>query len=139
MCVARFLCVRSGFSRLWVLRLTRSGRGEQKPAQGIPRKEVIQPHIPVRLPCYDFVPITGHTFGTLVLAVPAATSGTTNFRDVTGGVYKARELIHRSVADLRLLAIPSSWRRVAASNLNWDRVYAISALLPSGCALSRPL
>ena len=25
----------------------------------LPRKEVIQPHLPVRLPCYDFVPITG--------------------------------------------------------------------------------
>ncbi len=33
------------------------------------------------------------------------TSGSTSFRDVTGGVYKARERIHRSVADLRLLAI----------------------------------
>ena len=62
-----------------------------------PRKEVIQPHLPVRLPCYDFVPITPHTFGALVLAVPPATSGTNGFRDVTGGVYKARELIHRSV------------------------------------------
>ena len=28
------------------------------------RKEVIQPHLPIRLPCYDFVPLTGHTFGT---------------------------------------------------------------------------
>ena len=26
------------------------------------RKEVIQPHLPVRLPCYDFVPITSPTF-----------------------------------------------------------------------------
>ena len=26
------------------------------------RKEVIQPHLPVRLPCYDFVPIAGPTF-----------------------------------------------------------------------------
>jgi hypothetical protein len=84
----------------------------------IPRKEVIQPHLPVRLPCYDFVPITTHTFGALLLAVATATSGTGNFRDVTGGVYKARELIHRSVADLRLLAIPASCRRVAAYNLN---------------------
>src|SRR5690242_11917356 len=28
----------------------------------LPRKEVIQPHLPVRLPCYDFTPVTGPTF-----------------------------------------------------------------------------
>ena len=27
------------------------------------RKEVIQPLVPQRLPCYDFIPITAHTFG----------------------------------------------------------------------------
>ena len=61
------------------------------------RKEVIQPHVPVRLPCYDFTPITDHTFGTCILAVSVATSGTAGFRGVTGGVYKARERIHRAV------------------------------------------
>ena len=45
-------------------------------------------------------------------------SGVTDFRDVTGGVYKARERIHRSVADLRLLATPTSWGRVADPNPN---------------------
>ena len=30
--------------------------------QGLPRKEVIQPHLPVRLPCYDFTPVTSPTF-----------------------------------------------------------------------------
>lgn len=30
----------------------------------LPRKEVIQPHLPVRLPCYDFTPLTLHTFDT---------------------------------------------------------------------------
>ncbi len=43
---------------------------------------------------------------------------TTDFRGVTGGVYKTRERIHRAMADARLLAIPTSWRRVAASNPN---------------------
>ena len=81
-------------------------------------KEVIQPHVPVRLPCYDFTPITDHTLGTCLLAVSTVTSGTTSFRDVTGGVYKARERIHRGVADPRLLASPPSCRRVAACNLN---------------------
>jgi hypothetical protein len=78
------------------------------------RKEVIQPHLPVRLPCYDFVPIAGPTFdGSLPKRVGPPASGVTDFHDVTGGVYKARERIHRSVADLRLLATPTSRSRVA--------------------------
>ena len=61
------------------------------------RKEVIQPQVPLRLPCYDFTPITDHTFGACSLAVGSATSGTTGFRGVTGGVYKAWERIHRGM------------------------------------------
>jgi hypothetical protein len=63
------------------------------------RKEVIQPQIPLRLPCYDFTPITSHTLGACLLEneVSPATSGTTDFRGVTGGVYKARERIHRGM------------------------------------------
>ena len=61
------------------------------------RKEVIQPHLPVRLPCYDFTPLTRHTFGTVLLTVRLATSGTPNSGGVTGGVYKARERIHRAM------------------------------------------
>ena len=82
------------------------------------RKEVIQPHLPVRLPCYDFTPLTKHTFGavsgtaTLLrlhppyqaylrrcppLQVRPATSGIPNSGGVTGGVYKARERIHRAI------------------------------------------
>ena len=83
------------------------------------RKEVIQPHLPVRLPCYDFVPIANPTFDhSPQKTVRPWASGVTNFRDVTGGVYKARERIHRSVADLRLLATPTSWGRVADPNPN---------------------
>ena len=82
------------------------------------RKEVIQPHLPVRLPCYDFVPIADPTFDGSLLTVGPPASGVTDFRDVTGGVYKARERIHRSVADLRLLATPTSWGRVADPNPN---------------------
>lgn len=87
--------------------------------QKLLRKEVIQPHLPVRLPCYDFVPIADPTFdhSPQKLVGPWA-SGVTNFHDVTGGVYKARERIHRSVADLRLLATPTSWGRVADPNPN---------------------
>ena len=82
------------------------------------RKEVIQPHLPVRLPCYDFVPIANPTFDSSLQTVRPLASGVTNFHDVTGGVYKARERIHRSIADLRLLATPTSWSRVADSNPN---------------------
>jgi len=84
----------------------------------LPRKEVIQPQLPLQLPCYDFIPITSPTFDGCLLAVGPPASGVSGFHDVTGGVYKARERIHRSMADLRLLATPTSWRRVAASNLN---------------------
>jgi hypothetical protein len=82
------------------------------------RKEVIQPHLPVQLPCYDFVPVTSPTLGGSLLAVGRPTSGVASFHDVTGGVYKTRERIHRSTADLRLLATPTSCRRVAAYNPN---------------------
>ena len=87
------------------------------------RKEVIQPQVPLRLPCYDFIPVTSLTLGPCLLAVGAGTSGATGFHDVTGGVYKTRERIHGAVADAPLLAIPTSWRRVAASNPNWAQFY----------------
>ena len=61
------------------------------------RKEVIQPHLPIRLPCYDFTPVINPTFGAVLLAVRLATSGVTDSHGVTGGVYKARERIHRSM------------------------------------------
>ncbi len=84
----------------------------------LPRKEVIQPHLPVQLPCYDFVPVTNPTFDGCPLAVGPPASGIVGFHDVTGGVYKARERIHRRMADRRLLATPASCRRVAACNPN---------------------
>ena len=61
------------------------------------RKEVIQPHLPIRLPCYDFTPVIGSTFGSSLLAVGSLTSGISNSHGVTGGVYKTRERIHRDV------------------------------------------
>ena len=61
------------------------------------RKEVIQPHLPIRLPCYDFTPIIYPTLGGWLLKVTSPTLGVTNSRGVTGGVYKARERIHRGV------------------------------------------
>ena len=61
------------------------------------RKEVIQPQVPLRLPCYDFTPIICPTFGGWLQKVTSPTSGVTNSRGVTGGVYKARERIHRGM------------------------------------------
>ena len=66
-------------------------------AWSLPRKEVIQPQLPLRLPCYDFVPVTSPTLGACLLTVGPTASGVADFHDVTGGVYKARERIHRSV------------------------------------------
>ena len=63
----------------------------------LPRKEVIQPHLPIRLPCYDFTPVIGLAFGNSPLAVRILTSGAPNSHGVTGGVYKARERIHRGM------------------------------------------
>ena len=60
-------------------------------------KEVIQPQVPLRLPCYDFTPVMNHTVVNGLLAVSLSTSGTTHSHGVTGGVYKARERIHRGV------------------------------------------
>ena len=82
------------------------------------RKEVIQPHLPIRLPCYDFTPIIRPTFGRALLAVRLRTSGVPDSHGVTGGVYKARARIHRAMADARLLANPASWGRVADPSPN---------------------
>ncbi len=79
------------------------------------RKEVFQPHLPVRLPCYDLAPVTRFTLGR---SSRSRTSGTPNFHGLTGGVYKARERIHRAMADARLLANPTSRSRVADSDPN---------------------
>ncbi len=78
------------------------------------RKEVIQPQVPLRLPCYDLVPVIGLTVDSRLPAswVGKPASGTPDFHHLTGGVYKAQEHIHRVIADTRLLAIPTSCRRV---------------------------
>ena len=89
----------------------------------LPRKEVIQPHLPVRLPCYDFTPLTNHTFGASLWADDFGCNrlGWCDGRCVQGpGTYSPRR------ADPRLLATPTSWRRVAASNPNWDRLWGFA-------------
>ena len=77
--------------------LDRVERMSTNARENLLRKEVIQPHLPVRLPCYDFTPITDPTFDGSFLAVRPPASGVADFRGVTGGVYKARERIHPGV------------------------------------------
>ena len=103
------------------------------------RKEVIQPQVPLRLPCYDFAPVTELTLDGCALAVRPPASGPSSFHGVTGGVYKARERIHRGVADPRLLAIPTSRSRVADSDPHLDRLLAIGSPSRACDALYRPL
>ena len=64
---------------------------------GVSRKEVIQPHLPIRLPCYDFTPVMSPAVVIALLAVRLTTSGKTHSHGVTGGVYKTRERIHRDM------------------------------------------
>jgi hypothetical protein len=77
------------FSQLvWMLRSARRRFSD---------KEVIQPQVPLRLPCYDFTPVIDHTVVNALPKVRLSTSGATNSHGVTGGVYKARERIHRDI------------------------------------------
>ena len=61
------------------------------------RKEVIQPHLPIRLPCYDFTPVIGPAFDSSLLSLGSLASGISDSHGVTGGVYKTRERIHRDI------------------------------------------
>ena len=61
------------------------------------RKEVIQPQVPLVLPCYDFTPVMDHTVVNAIPKVKLSTSGAMHFHGVTGGVYKTRERIHRGM------------------------------------------
>ena len=69
--------------------------GRLSDGQIVALKEVIQPHLPIRLPCYDFTPVTNPAVVIAPLAVRLTTSGRTRSHGVTGGVYKTRERIHR--------------------------------------------
>ena len=76
----------------WATRRTPDRRPEK-----LRRKEVIQPHLPIRLPCYDFTPIISSAFDGWLLTVTSPASGVSDSHSVTGGVYKARERIHRGM------------------------------------------
>ena len=102
-------------------------------------KEVIQPQVPLRLPCYDFTPVINHKVVSDLPKVSLPTSFAANSHGVTGGVYKARERIHRGNADPRLLAIPTSRSRVADCDPDYDRLCGIGSPSRVGCPLYRPL
>ena len=87
---------------------------------------MIQPQVPLGLPCYDFTPVMNHSVVIVLPKVRLTTSGATHSHGVTGGVYKARERIHRDIADSRLLAIPTSCSRVADCNPDYETFYEIS-------------
>ena len=108
--------------------------------ENLPRKEVIQPHLPVRLPCYDFTPLTLHTFDASAPEKGSAGGfgcrrlGWCDGRCVQGpGTYSPRR------ADPRLLATPASRRRVAASDPNWGRLCGIRSPSRGRNPLYRPL
>ena len=86
------------------------------------------------MPCYDLLPVTE-----LTLVPQSEVSGIPGSLELTGGEYKTRERIHRSIADLRLLAIPTSWGRVAAPNPNWGSFLGIGSTLQFHVPLCEPL
>ena len=87
--------VRRRYETRLLLSSTTADKSERKKLSASSRKEVIQPHLPIRLPCYDFTPVTNPAVVIALLAVRLTTSGRTRSHGVTGGVYKTRERIHR--------------------------------------------
>ena len=83
--------------RRQILRVINNSTAYTSTLYFFPRKEVIQPHLPIRLPCYDFTPVIGPTLGSSLLAVGSLTLGVADSHGVTGGVYKTRERIHRGI------------------------------------------
>ena len=105
----------------------------------LPRKEVIQPHLPVRLPCYDFTPLTLHTFGASPLDGWAGDFGCRRLGWCDGRCVQGPGTHSPRHADPRLLATPTSWGRVAAPNPNWGRLSGIRSHSRGGIPLYRPL
>ena len=90
------------------------------------RKEVIQPHLPIRLPCYDFTPIIGPTLDGWLLKGYLTGFGCYQLSWCDGRCVQGPGTYSPQYADLRLLAIPTSCRRVAAYNLNWDNFWGFA-------------
>ena len=100
---------------------------------------MIQPQVPLRLPCYDFTPVMNHKVVSALPKVKLPPSFATHSHGVTGGVYKARGTYSPWHSDPRLLAIPTSWSRVADSNPDYDALYEVRLLSRGRFSLYAPL
>ena len=99
------------------------------------RKEVIQPHLPIRLPCYDFTPTIGPTLDGWLLIGYLTGFGCYQLSWCDGRCVQGPGTYSPQYADLRLLAIPTSRRRVAAYDPNWGRVSGICSTSRFRCPL----
>ena len=103
------------------------------------RKEVIQPHLPIRLPCYDFTPIIGPTLDGWLLIGYLTGFGCYQLSWCDGRCVQGPGTYSPQYADLRLLAIPTSCRRVSACNPNWEWLWGIGSTSRLRCPLYHPL
>ena len=103
------------------------------------RKEVIQPHLPIRLPCYDFTPIIGPTLDGWLLIGYLTGFGCYQLSWCDGRCVQGPGTYSPRYADPRLLAIPTSRRRVAACDLNWGRVFEVCSRSPFRFSLLTPI
>ena len=86
------------------------------------RKEVIQPHLPIRLPCYDFTPVIGFALGNRF----PTNFGRPQLPWCDGRCVQDPGTHSPRHSDPRLLATPTSCRRVAACSPNWDRFWSFA-------------
>ena len=103
------------------------------------RKEVIQPHLPIRLPCYDFTPIIYPTLGGWLLKGYLTDFGCYKLSWCDGRCVQGPGTYSPRYADPRLLAIPASRRRVAACDLNWGCVFEVGSRSPFRFSLLTPI
>ena len=103
------------------------------------RKEVIQPQVPLRLPCYDFAPVIGFTLESSLPKVGSPALNATNSHGVDGRCVQGPGTYSPRPADSRLLAIPASCSRVADCNPKWGRLFGICSTSRFGIPLYRPL
>ena len=103
------------------------------------RKEVIQPHLPIRLPCYDFTPIIGPTLDGWLLIGYLTGFGCYQLSWCDGRCVQGPGTHSPEHADLELLAIPTSCSRVADCNPDWDAFFGIGSTSRSCSPLCAPL
>ena len=106
---------------------------------GFLRKEVIQPHLPIRLPCYDFTPVTDPTFDCCALKGSLTGFGYCQLPWCDGRCVQDPGTHSPRHSDPRLLATPTSCTRVAECNPNWDRLFEFRMTSLSSCPVYLPL